>query len=235
MKILSSIAFFVLMLVSQNASALTISLLKDSPSSLIYSKILEEIYRRADIPLEFVVMPVERSIVQSSNGLIDGEIVRIHKVGELYPTLLRVPTPFTFFESTAFSVIPDVLPEEGWSGLSDYRVGMVRGMKHAEWGLKDIEDVVAVNLTKQLFDMLKFGRIDIAVTSRVSGLFFIDKFDLDPLYVVEPALQNHDLYHYLHEKNKQYIPVLDETIRAMKKEGELVKLKEKFIKELLEK
>ena len=235
MKILSSIAFFILALTSQNASALTISLLKDSPSSLIYSKILEEIYKRAGIPLEFVEMPVERSIVQSSNGLIDGEIVRIYKVGELYPTLLRVPTPFTFFESTAFSVIPDVLPEEGWSGLSDYRVGMVRGMKHAEWGLKDIDGVVAVSLTKQLFDMLKFGRIDIAVTSRVSGLFFIDKFDLDPLYVVEPALQNHDLYHYLHEKNKQYIPVLDETIRAMKKEGELVKLKEKFIKELLEK
>jgi ABC-type amino acid transport substrate-binding protein len=179
-------------------------------------------------------MPTQRSLVESSNGLIDGELVRIHKVGELYPTLLRVPTPYTFFESTAFSKIPDVLPDTGWRGLKDYRVGMVRGMKHAEWGLRDIESVVAVNITKQLFDMLEFGRIDIAVTSRISGLYFIKNFDLQPLHIVKPPLQNHDLYHYLHEKNAHYIPILDETIRAMKETGELVKLKEKYIAELLE-
>jgi len=235
MKVLASIVFILLTFTGQNVSALTISVLENSPSSQIYSKILKEIYKRAEVPLEFVTMPTQRSLVQSSNGLIDGELVRIYKVGDLYPTLIRVPTPYTFFESTAFSKIPDVLPEEGWNGLRDYRIGMVRGMKHAEWGLKDIESVVAVNITKQLFDMLEYGRIDIAVTSRVSGLYFIKEFDLEPLYVVEPALQNHDLYHYLHEKNKKYIPILDETIRAMKESGELVKLKEKFITELLEK
>jgi len=234
MKVLIRIVCLILTFTSQNLSALTISILENSPSSLVYSKILVEIYERAGIPLEFVTMPTERSIVQSSNGYIDGELVRIHKVGERYPTLIRVPTPYTFFESTAFSRIPDVLPDEGWSGLIDYRVGMVRGMKHAEWGLKDIESVIAVNVTKQLFDMLYFGRIDIAVTSRVSGLYFIREFDLQGLYVVKPPLQNHDLYHYLHEKNKEYIPILDKTIREMKKSGELVKLKEQFITELLE-
>lgn len=234
MKALICLVFLSLTFTSQNISALTISVLENSPSSQIYSKILAEIYKRADIPLEFVTMPTERSIVQSSNGHIDGELVRIYAVGDRYPTLIRVPTPFTFFESTAFSLIPDVLPQEGWDGLADLRVGMVRGMKHAEWGLKDIEKVVVVNFTKQLFGMLEYGRIDIAVTSRVSGLYFIKEMDLQPLHVVKPALQNHELYHYLHEKNKKYIPVLDKTIRAMKKSGELVKLKEKFIAELLD-
>ena len=234
MKALSYFLLVLLTLSGKDVSALTISILEKSPSSLVYSKILEEIYKRAGIPLEFVVRPVERSIVESSKGIIDGELVRIHKVGELYPTLIRVPTPYTFFESTAFSVIPDILPEEGWNGLTDYRVGMVRGMKHAEWGLKDIESVVAVNVTRQLFDMLKFGRIDIAVTSRISGLYFIKNYDLQPLHIVKPSLQNHDLYHYLHEKNKQYISVLDETIRKMKESGELIALKEKYIAELLE-
>jgi len=233
MKVLPGVIVLLLVLGSQSVSALTISLLEKSPSSLIYSKLLEEIYKRAGIPLEFVVMPTQRSIVESSNGNIDGELVRIHKVGELYPTLIRVPTPFTFFESTAFSKIPDVLPEEGWAGLTDYRVGMVRGMKHAEWGLRDIESVVTVNVTEQLFGMLEYGRIDIAVTSRVSGLYFIKEYDLQPLYVVKPALQNHDLYHYLHEKNKKYIPILDKTIRAMVESGELIELKEKHINELL--
>lgn len=234
MKVPATIAALILVFLSPNISALTISILEKSPSSQVYSKILEEIYKRADIPLEFVVMPTQRSLVQSSNGLIDGELVRIHSVGDLYPTLIRVPTPFTFFESTAFSIIPDVPQEQGWDALTDYRVGMVRGMKHAEIGLRHIERVEEVNITQQLFDMLKFGRFDVVVTSKVSGLFFIKEFDLQPLYTLEPALQKHDLYHYLHEKNKQYIPALDKTIQTMKESGELIRLKEKFTTELLE-
>jgi len=89
--------------------------------------------------------------------------------------------------SQSVSALTIVLPEEGWAGLTDYRVGMVRGMKHAEWGLRDIESVVTVNVTEQLFGMLEYGRIDIAVTSRVSGLYFIKEYDLQPLYVVKPA------------------------------------------------
>ena len=95
MKAIIGIIFVILALCSKNVSALTISILENSPSSLVYSKILKEVYKRAGIPLDFVVRPTERSIVESSNGLLDGELVRIHKVGELYPTLIRVPTPYT--------------------------------------------------------------------------------------------------------------------------------------------
>lgn len=235
MKSLLSLVFLFFTLVSQNVFALTISVLKESPSSQIYSKILKEVYKRAGVPLEFVVMPTGRSLVQSSNGHIDGELVRIYQVGDLYPTLIRVPTPYTFFESTAFSKIPDVPQEEGWNALIDYRVGMVRGMKHAEIGLRDVDTdtIVEVTITKQLFDMLEYGRIDVAVTSKVSGLFFINKFDLQPLYPLEPALQKHDLYHYLHEKNKEFVPIIDKAIREMKESGELVKLRDKYINKLI--
>ena len=234
MKVPATVVLLAFSFVSQKASALTISILEKSPSSQVYSKILEEVYKRAEIPLEFVVMPTQRSLVQSSNGFIDGELVRIYSVGDLYPTLIRVPTPFTFFESTAFSVIPDVPQDKGWDALTDYRVGMVRGMKHAEIGLRHIERVEEVNITQQLFDMLKFGRFDVVVTSKVSGLYFIKNSDLQSLYTLEPALQKHELYHYLHEKNKQYIPILDETIRTMQESGELIELKEEFTSELLE-
>ena len=38
---------------------------------------------------------------------------------------------------------------------------------------------------------------------------------------------------YLHEKNKKYIPILDEVIRAMKESGELEELEERFTAEQL--
>ena len=107
-------------------------------------------------------------------------------------------------------------------------------MKHAEIGLKDHKNIVDVNRTEQLFRMLELNRIDIAISSGVNGLSFIDKFDLQSVHLLEPALQRHDLYHYLHEKNKHYVLILDKTIRAMKENGELDALKEFFVSELLE-
>ena len=237
MKILPGIIFLLLVTISQKLSALTISVLEAAPSSVVYSNMLEAIYKRADIPLEFVVMPTQRSLSQSTRGIIDGELVRIHKVGDLYPTLIRVPTPYTFFESRAFARTKSIqrdIQQDGWNALQDYRIGIVRGMKHAEIGLKDNKDIIDVNRTEQLFRMLELNRLDIAISSGVNGLSFIDKFDLQSVHLLEPALQRHDLYHYLHEKNKHYIPILDKTIRAMKESGELEALKEFFISELLE-
>ena len=83
--------------------------------------------------------------------------------------------------------------------------------------------------------MLELDRIDVAIASKVSGLFLIKKFDLQSIHLLEPALQRHDLYHYLHEKNKQFTPILDKIVRTMKESGELVDLEEKLTTELLEK
>ena len=224
-------------LVSQSVSALTISILETTPSSEIWSKVLQEIYNRAEIPLEFVSLPTERSLAQSTRGIIDGELVRIHKVGELYPTLIRVPTPFTFFESRAYSRSPDTqkrIDQDGWNALQEYRVGIVRGMKYASIDLKGIKDVVEVDRTEQLYKMLEHDRVDIALSTNVSGLFLIKKFNFQSVQLLEPVLQTHDLYHYLHEKNKKYIPILDKTIRAMKESGELAELEAKFTAEFLE-
>ncbi len=237
MNLLFRIIFIVFIVASKNVSALTISVLENTPSSVVYSKILKEIYQRTGIPLEFVVLPTQRSLAQSARGIIDGELVRIHEVGNLYPTLIRVPTPYTFFESRAFARTPDIqqdIQKNGWSALNNYRVGIVRGMKHAEIGLKDIKDVVAVDRTDQLFKMLERERVDIAISTSVSALALISKLNLQSIHLIDTPLKRHDLYHYLHVKNKHFIPMLDETIRAMKEAGELLPLKDKFIAELLE-
>ncbi len=237
MNFFRGIIFAVFVFGAQSLSALTISTLETTPSSVVWSKLLQEIYNRAGISIEFVALPTGRSLAQSSRGIIDGELVRIHKVGDLYPTLIRVPTPFTFFESRAYARSADTqkrIDEDGWSALQDYRVGSVRGMKYAEIDLKDIKNVVEVDRTEQLYKMLERDRIDVALSTNVSGLFLIRKFDFQSIYLLEPAIKRHDLYHYLHEKNKQYIPILDKTIRAMKESGELAELEERITAEILE-
>jgi len=125
--------------------------------------------------------------------------------------------------------------ENGWNALRDYRVGIVRGMKFAEEiDIKNWQNVVVVTGTDQLFKMLERDRIDIAISTKISGLVLIKEHDLKSAHLLEPAIRRHDLFHYLHEKNKKYIPVLDEVIRAMKESGELDELEENFTAEQLE-
>jgi len=238
-KILSKIIFLAAIFTSQCVSALTIAVPSSTPSMLRWEHILKEVYKRADIPLDFVTLPTQRALVQSSQGAIDGELVRIEKVGDLYPTLVRVPTSYGFFESRAFSRvqgIQKIVEEKGWNALQDYRVGIVRGMKFAEEiDIKNWKNVEVVTKTDQLFEMLELDRIDIAISTKISGLVIIAKHNLKSINLLEPAIRRHDLFHYLHEKNKEYIPRLDEVIRAMKASGELQELEEKFTAQQLEK
>lgn len=236
-KILSKVILLIVIFSSQSVHALTIAIPSSTPSMLRWVHILEEIYKRADIPLDFVTLPTQRSLVQSSQGIVDGELVRIEKVGDLYPTLARVPTSYGFFESRAFSRAQDIqtaVQENGWNALRDYRVGIVRGMKFAEEiDIKNWENVVSVTDTHQLFEMLERDRIDIALSTKISGLVIIKENALKSIHLLEPAIRRHDLFHYLHEKNKKYIPILDEVIRAMKESGELEELEERFTAEQL--
>jgi len=236
-KILSKVIFLIVIFTSQSVNALTIAVPSSTPSMLRWVHILKEIYKRADIPLEFVTLPTQRALVQSSQGIIDGELVRIEKVGDLYPALVRVPTSYGFFESRAFSReqgIQTAVDENGWDALRDYRVGIVRGMKFAEEiDIKNWKNVEVVTRTDQLFKMLERGRLDVAISTKISGLVIIKENDLKSANLLEPAIRRHDLFHYLHEKNKKYIPRLDEVIRAMKESGELDELEEKFTAEQL--
>lgn len=235
---LTKIILLLSIFASQSVNALTIAVPASTPSMLIYANVLKEIYKRAEIPLEFKTLPTQRALNQSSEGIVDGELVRIHKVGDLYPTLRRVPTSYTYFESRAFSRSAGAemaIQRDGWHVLRDFRVGIVRGMKFAEEiDIKGWKNVEVVTGTDQLLRMLDSDRIDIAVTNKFSGLVLIKEFGLESVHLIKPAMQKHELYHYLHEKNKQYIPILDEVIRAMDESGELQQLNEKFTAELLE-
>jgi len=95
---------------------LRITRISNAPDNLLGGMILKEIYKRANIPIILVDMPSKRALLQSSRGRADGELMRIYKIGRGYPTLLRVPTPFMYFEAAAFSK-KYKFPVSGWSSL----------------------------------------------------------------------------------------------------------------------
>jgi len=224
---------FLLLVFNSHANKFKIAKIESAPGLAFNGKLLEEIYKRADLKLEFVTLPGKRALIESSTGRIDGELSRIYEIGQEYPTLKRVPTPYGYVEPTAFTKKLN-FTVSGWDSLKGYKIGVVIGIKFAELGTANQQNVSRVPRNELLFRMLERDRLDLIVMSKFNGLFYAKKFGLDSVYPLKPALERIHVFHYLHEKHKDIVPKLDMVIKAMKKSGELEKLREEFMQEILE-
>lgn len=202
---------------------------------LLGSFLLEEIYKRAGHEVEFVELPSPRALLYSSKGIVDGEANRIYAIGERFPTLKRVPTPFTVSTASAFIINQKVDITKGdWESLRGYRIGYQRGAAYAETALKDYPSVSILNTTLQLLQMLQLDRLDIAVTMEIDGTANAIKHNLERVIELNPVtLHTQKVYHYLHESKAYVIPELNKVIIEMTESGELDQLREKMLDKVL--
>ena len=205
----------------------------NTPDQVVGAEILKLSYKRLGIPVEFIDMPGKRALVESSKGKIDGEVHRILAVGKDYPALIRVPTPINYIEPTAFAKRVK-FSINGCADLKQHKIGIVRGVKHAEDCTRGLENVQIVNNSRLLMQILHRGRVDIVVTARINGLLQIKELNLDSIYALSPPLSREPVYHYLHEKHAALVPKIDQVFKEMEANGTLKKLREQFIGELLE-
>ena len=217
---------------SHSEEPLRFAQIVDTPDQVIGAEILKAAYKRLGIPIQIVQMPGRRALRESSEGRIDGEVHRIFSIGNDYPSLIRVPTPINYIEPTVFSK-NERFDVTGCSDLRDYRVGIVRGVRHAEactQGMKHVQIVGHSNLLMQILDK---GRVDIVITARINGLLQQKKLNLDSIYPLSPPLSQRLVYHYLHKKHKTLVPKIDRVFKEMQESGELERLRGKFLEELL--
>lgn len=233
-KFLLPVLFFVFFCTSSySQEPLKFARIVNTPDQVVGAKILEIGYKRLGIPIEFVEMPGKRALVESSKGNIDGEVHRIFDVGQDYPTLIQVPTPINFIEPTAFAKRVR-FPVNACGDLGQHKIGIVRGVKHAEDCTRGMKNVQIVNNSRLLMQILHRDRVDVVVTARINGLLQIKELNLDSIYALSPPLSRKPVYHYLHEKHETMVPKIDQVFKKMEADGTLERLRERFIVELLD-
>ncbi len=205
----------------------------ETPDQVVGAKILKSIYQRVGIPIEFIEMPGRRALADSSAGTVDGEIHRIFSVGEDYPTLIRVPTPINYIEPTVFSKKAD-LKIDNCADLKPQRVGIVRGVRHAENCTKGLKNRQVVGNSQLLMKILDKDRVDAVITARINGLLQLRKLNFEGIHALSPPLSREPLYHYLHEKHRDLVPKIDQVIQEMEKDGTLKNLRKRVTEELIE-
>lgn len=187
-------------------------------------EILPKIYEKLNTQITITPHPAKRAQAYAVSGIKDGEIMRIWSYGEENPTTLRVPTPYYKLETMAFIKKDSGILIKSKKDLKKYKITKVRGVKHTDKITKGLNNVHDSRNTDVMMRFLNAGRADVALTNTVDGLIVLKKLGFDNIVSIESPLAVLDLYHYIHEKNKNLIPKVDNIILKMKKSGELNKI-----------
>ena len=218
---------------SDPPKTVTLARLSHVPDQLIGGEIIKAIYAKLGITAEFIDVEATRALELSSSGAIDGEIQRIDAVAEQFPTLIRIATPVNYIEPSAFTRTL-TFPVDGWASISEYNIGIVRGVGSSERGTKGMRSVQTATSLESLIQMLDHDRFEVMVTDRISGEVMLKKLGLtDRIRPLSPPLQRIDLYHYLNQKHRTLAMRVSAVIAEMAASGELASLRERLVNQAL--
>lgn len=210
---------------SLKAETIRISTVEGLPLSEICSYILERVYEKAGLELEIVPMPPARAIRESTSGRIDGETHRIESYGDNNPELVRVPFSHYSIQVILYTDFDNPARLSTYDEFPQYRFSILRGIKNSKELTSGFPNVHIVDDAMTMFQLLKLGRIDFAVTSNIFGDSFLRRNGIDGIVAHSTPLQTTELYHYLHKDHSEVASIIDKTLRKMDASGELDRIK----------
>lgn len=203
-----------------------------SAYAVISERVLREAYKRLGIDINVSGRPAPRAIHEANIGRSDGELYRIKNIHKKYPNLLMVSVPVGIMEGIALTTQND-LKISDWKALSPHRVCIRNGVKFAEAGTSHMK-VNAVSSNDQLFSMLGRERCDVIIIARLTSIPMTLKFAKQhQTSLFQSVVETYPLYHYLHKKNADLKPKLEQVLYNMQKAGIIRQIRNDYIAELL--
>jgi len=189
--------------------------------------VLPQIYQKLNISIDIIPLPANRAQKEANSGQKSGEILRIYSYGNETPNVIRVPTAYYSLTTAAFALKGHSILLNDLKGLSKYRIGRVRGVKHTNNATKGLARVYDSGTTIQLFKQLEQGNIDVALTNYLDGMLTIKRLKSDNYAIINKSLAYEPLYHYLHKEHQPLVYKIDREIKQLKQSGELKTMLEK--------
>ncbi|MBU2969182.1 transporter substrate-binding domain-containing protein [Pseudoalteromonas sp. C2R02] len=186
--------------------------------------VLPEVYKQLGISISITPLPGKRAQHQATSGMSDGEIMRIYSYGIENPTTIRVPTPYYQLETMAFIRKDSGIKITKKADLAQYDIAKVRGVKHTNNITQGLTNVTDVNSTEKVMKLVSEGLADVGLTNTVDGLMVLKNLKLDNVVSINKPLATLDLFHYIHESQKVLVPLVDQKLQALIKNGELARI-----------
>ena len=211
---------------------LIVAYIPDSVDHHAGRAVMEEAYRRLEIPVELRGFPADEALEASNGGKVDAELMRIDGVHLRFTNLVQVPIPINFIQAAAFSKEYH-FPILGWHSLRPYKIGIVKGIRFAERGTEGME-VRAAESYVELIEWIHDGKVDVGVMPRISGLVALRRSDHADVKEMKGVLETMLAYHYLHRTRSDLRPRLSKVLKQMLLEGTTKRLRNEAYTRLLE-
>lgn len=112
-------------------------------------------------------------------------------------------------------------PVDGWESIRDLEIGLVRGWKILEENTEGFPYVTRVATELELFNMLRLGRIDVALYSELTGRAAPASYGSQyaAIHSLSPPLVERDMFLYVHRGRADLVAVIAQALREMKNDG----------------
>lgn len=215
----------------ENQKTIFITGIQNEQTHTMAKEVILEAYRRIGYYARFEFFPGHRSIDMANNGDSDGDIARIGGTQKKFKNLVLVPTPIIHFKGVVFTkTITKKINE--WKDLNGLRIGVIRGIQYSTIGTKGMSPSFAEDMT-HLFKLLDQDMIQVAIAvSRAGQIEISRRFKKSDIHVIGEALYSGPLYHYVHKKNQNLVPELNNILQEMERQNEIKKIVETSFKNL---
>jgi len=204
---------------------------ENSASQVVAAKLLTEIYKKAGLTLNVTPMPGARANAMALAGQKDGEVARVPAYFVKNTTLIKVEPAYYYLSSAAFAKSERGVTITSKDDLKKYKVGIVRGVAHAESATEGLAGLQVANSADQMYQMLDAGRIDVAIDEGINGPITLKRLGLKGIAQVG-EIARLDLSHVLVPAKKDMAPKISAAIKALKDSGELAKQTKRYEDEL---
>jgi len=197
---------------------ITLSAIDNEQTHTATILILREAYHRIGYTVTFELLPGKRALILANSGETDGDVARIKGTESKFQNLLPVPTPIIQFKGGVFTkrVSKQI---NSWSDLQGLSIGIIRGIRYSELGTKGMDRTIAHDMS-HLFTLLDRNRIDVAIAViRAGELEISENFPNSGIHLLGKPVFVAPLFHFLHKKNAQLIPLLNATFQDMSTSG----------------
>lgn len=180
--------------------------------------LMTEAFNRLGITVEYRYRPDRRSIIEANNGMVDGEFARIATISDQYPNVVIVPEPFGHYEMVAFSLNPEIDLSSYRIGDNDYHIGYMHGWVNVTTLLQDYPIKTSIADHELLFKLLRLGRIDVVLFTKVGGEKILTNAQPKVNYSLSTPLLTYPTYLVLNKKHAAIAPRLAKEFKVLKEE-----------------
>ncbi|WP_147819297.1 substrate-binding periplasmic protein [Salidesulfovibrio onnuriiensis] len=189
--------------------------------------LLQETFRRMGVKMRIVYLPLSRSLLDVSQGDVDGVAAHFKVEVEEFDNLVTVPQPMARISYGVFSNAK-IGTVKSWDDLAGRTLGIVRGdlpprIEAMKRGIR----IYDLNNGGNGFRMLQAGRLDAMVYEKNFGILHLREAVLDKV-VESPLNLEGYTYFVLHERHADLAPKMARAFRDMLRDGSYALLLGRF-------